>query len=50
MAKVSADVIKAMETGNNAMKKIQAECSTDYAQKVMDEAADGQQYVFPSSL
>jgi predicted nuclease with TOPRIM domain len=45
MASMQADIVKALESGNQALKKIQAEVSVDYVSKLMDENAELQSEV-----
>jgi len=42
---MQADIVKALESGNQALKKIQAEVSVDYVSKLMDENAELQSEV-----
>lgn len=45
MASMQADVVKALESGNQALKTIQAEISVDYVSRLMDENSDLQSEV-----
>ena len=45
MASMQADVVKALESGKQALKTIQAEVSVDYVSRLMDENSDLQSEV-----